>query len=152
MRNLIGIFLFFVFISCDNIVYERHNSFVEKSWNSDSIINFNYNISDTLNPHEMSILVRHTVDYEYQNLFLFLSGDLNDTIELELADKIGKWKGRGVSNIREFEYVFLKNKMYSKKGNHSINIEQAMRFGPKEKIQNLKHVSDIGLIIRKQND
>ena len=100
----------------------------------------------------MSILVRHTVDYEYQNLFLFLSGDLNDTIELELADKIGKWKGSGLSDIREFEYLFAKNKVFSKKGNHSINIEQAMRFGAKEKIQNLEHVSDIGLIIRKQND
>ncbi|MBT5273814.1 MAG: gliding motility lipoprotein GldH, partial [Flavobacteriales bacterium] len=80
------------------------------------------------------------------------SGDLNDTIELELADKIGKWKGSGLSDIREFEYLFAKNKVFSKKGNHSINIEQAMRFGAKEKIQSLEHVSDIGLIIRKQND
>lgn len=152
MRNLSGIFLLFVFFSCDNTVYESHNSFEEKSWNSDSVITFNYNISDTLNPHEMSVLVRHTVDYEYQNLFLFLSGELNDTIELELADKIGKWKGSGLSDIREFEYLFAKNKVFSKKGNHSINIEQAMRFGAKEKIQNLEHVSDIGLIIRKQND
>ena len=152
MRNLGGIFLLFVFFSCDNTVYESHNSFEEKSWNSDSAITFNYNISDTLTPHEMSVLVRHTVDYEYQNLFLFLSGDLNDTIELELADKIGKWKGSGLSDIREFEYLFAKNKVFSKKGNHSINIEQAMRFAAKEKIQNLEHVSDIGLIIRKQND
>ncbi len=152
MRNLSGIFLLFVFFSCDNTVYESHNSFEEKSWNSDSVITFNYNISDTLNPHEMSILVRHTVDYEYQNLFLFLSGDLNDTIELELADKIGKWKGSGLSDIREFEYLFAKNKVFLKKGNHTINIEQAMRFGAKEKIQSLEQVSDIGLIIRKQND
>ena len=152
MRNLSGIFLLFVFFSCDNTVYESHNSFEEKSWHSDSVITFNYNISDTLTPYEMSVLVRHTVDYEYQNLFLFLSGDLNDTIELELADKIGKWKGSGLSDIREFEYLFAKNKVFSKKGNHSLNIEQAMRFGAKEKIQNLEHVSDIGLIIRKQND
>ena len=69
-----------------------------------------------------------------------------------MADKIGKWKGSGISDIREFEYFFAKNKLFSKKGNHSINIEQAMRFGAKEKIQNLEHVSDIGLIIRKQND
>jgi len=152
MRNLRGIFLFFVFFSCDKTVYESYTCFEEKSWNSDSIITFNYNIRDTLTPHEMSVLVRHTVDYEYQNLFLFLSGDLNDTIELELADKIGKWKGSGLSDIREFEYFFVKNKVFSKKGTHSINIEQAMRFGVKEKIQNLEHVSDIGLIIRKQND
>ena len=152
MRNTICIFLLFVFFSCDKTVYESHNSFEEKSWNTDSVITFNYNISDTLNSYEMSILVRHTVDYEYQNLFLFLSGDLNDTIELELADKIGKWKGSGLSDIREFEYLFANNKVFSKKGNHSINIEQAMRFGAEEKIQNLEHVSDIGLIIRKQND
>jgi len=152
MRNTICIFLLFVFFSCDKTVYESHNSFEEKSWNTDSVITFNYNISDTLSSYEMSILVRHTVDYEYQNLFLFLSGDLNDTIELELADKIGKWKGSGLSDIREFEYLFANNKVFSKKGNHSINIEQAMRFGAEEKIQNLEHVSDIGLIIRKQND
>jgi gliding motility-associated lipoprotein GldH len=152
MRNTICIFLLFVFFSCDKTVYESHNSFEEKSWDTDSVITFNYNISDTLNSYEMSILVRHTVDYEYQNLFLFLSGDLNDTIELELADKIGKWKGSGLSDIREFEYLFANNKVFSKKGNHSINIEQAMRFGAEEKIQNLEHVSDIGLIIRKQND
>ena len=152
MRNTICIFLLFVFFSCDKTVYESHNSFEEKSLNTDSVITFNYNISDTLNSYEMSILVRHTVDYEYQNLFLFLSGDLNDTIELELADKIGKWKGSGLSDIREFEYLFANNKVFSKKGNHSINIEQAMRFGAEEKIQNLEHVSDIGLIIRKQND
>ena len=51
-----------------------------------------------------------------------------------------------------YNYLFAKNKVFSRKGNHSINIEQAMRFGAKEKIQNLEHVSDIGLIIRKQND
>lgn len=152
MHNYIRVFLLFVLFSCDNIVYENYNSFEEKSWNSDSVLTFNYNISDTISLYEMSILVRHTVDYEYQNLFLFLSGYLKDTIELELADKNGKWNGSGVSNIREFEYVFLKNKGHLTKGHYSINIEQAMRFGDKEKIHNLEHVSDIGLIIRKEND
>ena len=152
MRNCYLLILAISLISCDNTVYENYYSFDNESWNSDSLKSFDFEIMDTLATYNLSLNIRHSTDYEYQNLFLFLSGDLNDTIELELADKIGKWKGSGLSDIREFEYLLAKNKVFSKKGNHSINIEQAMRFGPKEKIQNLEHVSDVGLIIRKQND
>jgi len=152
MRNFYLLILTISLVSCDNTVYESYYSFENESWNSDSLKSFDFEIMDTLATYNLSLNIRHSTDYEYQNLFLFLSGDLNDTIELELADKIGKWKGSGLSDIREFEYFFAKNKVFSKKGNHSINIEQAMRFGAKEKIQNLEHVSDIGLIIRKQND
>ena len=152
MRNFYLLILTISLVSCDNTVYENYYSFENESWNSDSLKSFDFEIMDTLATYNLSLNIRHSTDYEYQNLFLFLSGDLNDTIELELADKIGKWNGSGLSDIREFEYLLAKNKVFSKKGNHSINIEQAMRFGPKEKIQNLEHVSDIGLIIRKQND
>jgi len=152
MRNFYLLILTISLVSCDNTVYESYYSFENESWNSDSLKSFDFEIMDTLATYNLSLNIRHSTDYEYQNLFLFLSGDLNDTIELELADKIGKWKGSGLSNIREFKYLFAKNEVFSKKGNHSINIEQAMRFGAKEKIQNLEHVSDIGLIIRKQND
>ena len=152
MRNFYLLILTISLVSCDNTVYENYYSFENESWNSDSLKSFDFEIMDTLATYNLSLNIRHSTDYEYQNLFLFLSGDLNDTIELELADKIGKWKGSGLSDIREVEYLFAKNKVFSKKGNHFINIEQAMRFGAKEKIQNLEHVSNVGLIIRKQND
>ena len=83
------------------------------------------------------------------NLFVFVSGEVNDTIELMLAGKNGKWKGSGISDVREFKHSLKKEKSFSKKGKYSINIEQAMRYGASEKIQHLPNILDVGLIIKK---
>ena len=113
---------------------------------------FDFEIMDTLATYSLSLNVRHSIDYEYQNLFVFVSGEVNDTIELMLADKNGKWKGRGISDVREFTHNLKKDKTFSKKGKHYINIEQAMRYGASEKIQHLPNILDVGLIIKKQDD
>ena len=68
------------------------------------------------------------------------------------ADKNGKWKGSGISDVREFTHSLKKDRTFSKKGKHYINIEQAMRYGASEKIQNLPNILDVGLIIKKQDD
>ena len=69
-----------------------------------------------------------------------------------LSDKNGRWKGRGISDVREFAHSLKKDKTFSKKGKYSINIEQAMRYGASEKIQHLPNILDVGLIIQKQDD
>ena len=75
-----------------------------------------------------------------------------DTIEIMLASKNGKWLGSGISDVREVEYVFDKNRIFSKKGEYKIRVEQAMRYGPKDKIENLEHILDIGLIVSEHHD
>lgn len=152
MRNFYLLFLTISLISCDNTVYENYYSFENESWNSDSLKSFDFEIMDTLATYSLSLNVRHSINYEYQNLFIFVSGEVNDTIELMLADKNGKWKGSGISDVREFTHSLKKEKTFSKKGKHSINIEQAMRYGVSEKIQHLPNILNVGLIIKKQDD
>ena len=152
MRNFYLLILTISLVSCDNTVYENYYSFENESWNSDSLKSFDFEIMDTLATYNLSLNIRHSTDYEYQNLFIFVSGEVNDTIELMLADKNGKWKGSGISDIREFIHSLKKDRTFSKKGKYSINIEQAMRYGASEKIQNLPNILDIGLIIKKQDD
>ena len=152
MRNFYLLFLTISLISCDNTVYENYYSFENESWNSDSLKSFDFEIIDTLATYSLSLNVRHSINYEYQNLFIFVSGEVNDTIELMLADKNGKWKGSGISDVREFTHSLKKEKTFSKKGKHSINIEQAMRYGVSEKIQHLPNILNVGLIIKKQDD
>lgn len=152
MRNFYLLILAISLISCDNTVYENYYSFENESWNSDSLKSFDFEIMDTLATYSLSLNVRHSIDYEYQNLFVFVSGEVNDTIELMLADKNGKWKGSGISDVREFIHSLKKDRTFSKKGKYSINIEQAMRYGASEKIQNLPNILDVGLIIKKQDD
>ena len=87
------------------------------------------------------------VNYEFQNLFLFLEGNKKDTVELILSNKNGKWLGSGVCDVREVEYVFAEDVVFMKVGMQELKIEQAMRYGSVEKIENLRNVLDIGLII-----
>jgi len=152
MRNKILIFFVFGLVSCERITYENHHSFNESGWNTDSVLTFKYMISDSLKPYDLKLNIRHTVDYQYQNLFLFLKGDNQDTIEIILSDKNGKWKGRGVSDVRELTHDLNIKRVFSKTGEHTLKLEQAMRYGDEEKIKNLEDILDIGLIILEHNE
>ena len=152
MRNFYIIILSISLISCENTVYENYYSFENASWNTDSIVNFTFQILDTTKHYDISLKIRHNVYYEYQNLFLFLDGLTKDTVEIMLADKTGKWHGTGVSDIREFKHTIQAKKRFSSKGSYLLKVEQAMRYGEKAKIQRLANIIDIGLIISKHND
>tara|TARA_X000000368_G_scaffold379244_1_gene334170 strand:+ start:12124 stop:12552 length:429 start_codon:yes stop_codon:yes gene_type:complete len=138
--------------SCINNTHKEYHSFNNNTWNTDSAAVFKYTISDTIIKYDLSLKIRHTIDYEFQNLFLFLEDIKKDTVEIILASKNGKWLGSGISDVREVEYVFDKNRIFSKKGEYKIRAEQAMRYGPKDKIENLEHILDIGLIVSEHHD
>ena len=153
MRNLALIGTIVMFISCDNsIVFEEYKGFENQKWSTDSVVVFNYSITDTTSKNTIKIKLRHTVDYEFQNLFLFVEADVIDTVELMLANKEGMWLGSGIGDVREFEFEYQNAKLFSKKGNYSFKIEQAMRYGVNEKIQRLNHALAVGLSIEKQNE
>jgi gliding motility-associated lipoprotein GldH len=149
-----GIFLFsLIAISCNNnIVFENYKTFENQIWNADSSVVFNYSFSDTTCNYQVVIKVRHTTDYEFQNLFLFIKTEETDTLELLLANKEGDWLGKGIGDVREMEFVYRKNKKIPKKGYFIFEIEQAMRYGELEKIQNLHNIQAIGLSIQKQDE
>ena len=153
IRTLALIGTIVMFISCDSsIVFEEYKSFENQKWNTDSAAFFNYTITDTTSINTVKIKFRHTVEYEFQNLILFVETDVIDTVELMLANKEGMWFGSGIGDVREFEFEYQNAKLFSKKGNYSFKIEQAMRYGMAEKIQVLNNVLAVGLSIEKQNE
>jgi gliding motility-associated lipoprotein GldH len=141
-----------ILFSCSSNTYEDYYSFNHKGWNSDTIIKFKYNIKNIKDSYALSLKIRHTVDYEFQNLYLFLEGLEKDTIEIVLANKSGKWLGSGISDVREFEYVVSKKRSFSKQGEYKLRVEQAMRYGDLNKIENLEHILDVGLEVSKYNE
>ena len=141
-----------IFFSCNKITQEEYYSFPQSGWNSDSSVTFQYFILDTTKTYDMSLKIRHTVEYEFQNLFVFLESTKKDTIEIILANKKGKWLGKGISDLREFECVLEIDRRFLKSGEHSLKVEQAMRYGGAERIENLKHILDLGLIISENNE
>jgi gliding motility-associated lipoprotein GldH len=153
IRTLALIGTIVMFISCySSIVFEEYKSFENQKWNTDSVAFFNYANSDTTSKNTIKIKLRHSVEYEFQNLFLFIETDVMDTVELMLANKEGIWLGSGIGDVREFEFEYQNAKLFSKKGNYSFKIEQAMRYGMAEKIQILNNVLAVGISIEKQNE
>ena len=151
IRTLALIGTIVMFISCDSsIVFEEYKSFENQKWNTDSVAFFNYANLDTTSKKTIKIKLRHTVEYEFQNLFLFIETDVMDTVELMLANKEGMWLGSGIGDVREFEFDYQNGKLFSKKGSYSFKIEQAMRYGVAEKIQILNNVIAVGLSIEKK--
>ena len=154
MKLSSGIVLFaLVFISCNNnIIFDEYKTFKNQIWNADSSVVFDYSVSDTISKNQIVIKVRHTTDYEFQNLLLFVKAEKTDTLELLLANKEGRWLGKGIGDVREVEVVYEKDIVFTKKGEVTFEIEQAVRYGELEKIQYLSHIQAIGLSIQKQDE
>ena len=128
MRTLVLIGTIVIFISCNNSVFNDYKTFSNQEWNADSLVQFKYSISDTVSENQIIIKVRHTVDYEFQNLFVFVKSEQTDTIELLLADKSGKWLGNGIGDVREVVMAYKMDKKFQKKGEYTLEVEHAMRY------------------------
>ena len=152
MRNYLLFFFTTIFFSCGKNTYENYHSFDHKGWNTDSLVVFKYNIYDTTKSYDLTLKIRHTIDYEFQNLFLFIIEDKNDTVEIKLSNKEGRWLGTGVSDVREVEYIFSKKREFKQKGEYKLSVEQAMRYGALNRIENLEHILDLGLIVSSRNE
>tara|TARA_B110000459_G_scaffold175879_1_gene199521 strand:- start:358 stop:819 length:462 start_codon:yes stop_codon:yes gene_type:complete len=140
--------------SCSyNSTEDQYYVFDEETWNSDSIVQFSISCKDSTDLHKLTLNVRHTTDYKFQNLYLFTHflGVL-DTVELIISEKNGKWKGRGIGDAREISLVLKKEFYFEKNGDYSLTLEQAMRYGDKNKISKLKGLIAVGLSVEKINE
>lgn len=150
LKSIVFLTFLFALFSCDpNQIYEQNVEIDDYSWHKDSVIQFQVNIQDTINPHNIYINVRNTSRYKMQNLFLFVETtspqgfSLRDTFECYLADDGGKWTGSGWGDIFDNQFIYKKNIRFPFSGVYNFKYIQAMR------TEELKYISDIGLRIEK---
>jgi gliding motility-associated lipoprotein GldH len=128
-------------------IYNQTYDIKNSTWDASNTINFNFQIKDTLQPYDVYINLRHTSQYRYRNLFLFIETSspaghtVRDTFECMLADKKGKWYGKGWGDMYEDKIPYKRFVRFPKAGTYSIELKQAMR------TEKLKHISDIGIEI-----
>ncbi len=133
-----------LFCSCDERqVFERQESFPNQHWNSSDLIKFDALISDTISSHNIIFNIRHTGDYPFQNLFLFVethnpAGNLvKDTLEIFFANDEGRWVGSGSGSLYSHEFYYKRNVRFPISGMYSFTVEQAMR---KEKLEGINNL------------
>jgi len=148
--GLIPVFIAILLFSCNrNDVYFKYQAINATGWNKDSVSTFDILITDTLATYNVYVNMRNKADYQYQNLWLFLSKMspdsvlVNDSIEFYLADKRGKWLGKGVGSIFEMPVLYQQNVKFKNVGNYQYKIVHGMR----DTI--LLGINDVGMRVEK---
>ena len=146
MRILL-VFLAIGFVSCQNEnKKEVYHSFNNNTWNTDSIVSFELDNIDTTSSHDLYLMVRHTTNFKFQNLFLFTNFEnQQDTLELFLSEKSGRWLGKGFGEIKELKIKIKENVNFKENQDQIFSVEQAMRYEDLEKIINLTEIVAVGI-------
>ena len=144
------ILLFFLvvgFVSCQNEnKKEVYHSFNNNTWNTDSTVSFKLDNVDTTSSHDLYLMVRHTTNFKFQNLFLFTNFEnQQDTLELLLSEKSGRWLGKGFGEIKELKIRIKENINFKENQDQIFSVEQAMRYEDLEKIINLTEIVAVGI-------
>ena len=128
------LFAILVMVSCDvHTLYDQQVTLPENGWFKNEAVKFDLDISDTITPYHFELTLRHTTNYRYSNLYIFLTtrfpeGKMSrDTIELVLADPTGQWVGKGWGNLRDDDITLKSPLFFPQKGHYQFLVQQAMR-------------------------
>lgn len=155
--NLRNSLLFFLVIlslfSCDKKrVFDEYKS-VGKSWDKDSIVNFELPKLDPKKQYNLFVNIRDNNDYPYNNLFLIVAMEqpdkvtLVDTLEYQMAEADGTLLGDGFTDVKESKLVY-KERMKFKPGVYKVHISHAVRqTGKIVGVKKLDGITEVGFRI-----
>ena len=144
-------FLFLGILSCDsNKVFEEYIEVENATWKKENVASFEFDAKDTINAHNIYINVRNTGRYLYSNLYLFVTmegpngGLLKDTVNCILANKKGKWLGKGIGDLWDLRIPYVGGFKFAQSGKYIVSLEHAMRVE-----DGLKGITDVGIRVEK---
>lgn len=148
---LLGVILFAS--SCKQIeVFEKNTTIPNNQWQGNFAAKGNFEITDTLAYYELSVVLRHTDAYKYNNIWLNIGlqspGDtlFFQKVNLSLGNDADGWFGSGMNDIWEVRKKLTDKPMrFKKAGTYNFSIFQIMRDDP------LPEIMSAGLSVTKAN-
>jgi len=149
MRTAVFLSLMLLLLTActDGILVQMNASAPAEGWPRNWTPSFDFEIADTVETYNTFIDVRHTGDYPYSNLYLFMKLEHEgsvlsvDTVECPLAAPDGKWYGKGLGFIHEERFdahiLYRLNRKFPKPGKYTMTLEQGMRRETLEGILNV---------------
>lgn len=135
MKYLAIVILSLTLASCATLdVYEKAEHFANQKWSSSQQPTFSFEIKDTTSLQNFYLVLRHTEQYPYKNIWLELTikSPYDSSVikkEFTLADN-SKWLGTAIDDIVEHRTIFNPQPIQLKKGIYSFTIKQIMREDP----------------------
>ena len=137
MKYFVSIIILLTISSCTTLdVFEKTVPFSNQAWSSNTTPTFTFNIADTSSTQNFYLVLRHTHQYPYKNIWLEITikSPYDTSIikkEFTLADN-SKWLGgvTTIDDIVEHRILFNPQPIQLKKGNYSFTLKQIMRDDP----------------------
>ncbi|MEP6616805.1 MAG: gliding motility lipoprotein GldH [Ginsengibacter sp.] len=143
----------FLVSSCTKLdVFEKNAEIPGQKWQYNNAPTFTFAITDTTASYSISIVLRHTDAYQYNNIWLKVGsrapGDSMhyQNVDIPLGSDSKGWNGNGMDDIFEFRKNITPGPVpFKMPGNYTFTIAQIMRENP------LPHILSIGLRVEKVN-
>lgn len=137
MKYLRGLYLgaFAILLSsCGGHVYEEEVSFEGAEWPHSQVVEFEFEVDDTMKLHNMYLEIAHSAFYEYENLYCKIeltevNGQPIDRVtSLELANgKTGDWFGTCSGEDCTYLLPLQTSSYFSTLGVHRMRLTQYTR-------------------------
>ncbi len=122
-----------------NETYEMPND----QWVYEDSVRFDFTIEDTLKLYDLTLDVKYTTNYRFQNLYTkihthFPDGQrLSKPVSLELANAAGEWRGNCNAETCTTPIPIQTGAYFNQSGDYTIVVEQFMRESPVNGVQSL---------------
>jgi len=135
MKKILPLLAAVLLASCGkNVVLDELHTFEDSRWHMDSVVTVVWEPEQSEDPVFMSMYIRHSTEYTYNNLFLFRSiestqgVEYTDTVNVALADPLGVWNGSGMSNLKTLEIPIGQGAVrFRDDERYTLKITQGMR-------------------------
>ena len=135
MKILIPILLGISLLCCTN----NKTSFDQKvildsdNWSYEDHVNFLVSEVDTSQLFELQLILEHTMDYSFENIYLKVFTEFPDLskrgerLSVDLAHKTGEWKGKCNSESCKLRVYLLEKFKFPQPGSYQFSFEQHSR-------------------------
>jgi len=151
-RLLIVLCLLLMLTACHrDVVSSVHQDLPEQGWSMTDTVRLSLNVPDTTQAYDLALMLRHTEQYNYQNLWFFvqspdsLSPIQSDTVMACLADDRGQWLGKRAGRYYSGYVIMERGLVFPEAGNYTFAIVHGMRDSV------IHGIADVGLELRKQD-
>jgi gliding motility-associated lipoprotein GldH len=155
IKTILGVGVILLLLgSCDNTNYhfKAKIDFDNATWKYSDTTDFEVMINDTLKRYNIGLNINHSKDYLHQNIYLRIHTKFPDgkrfsqRVNIDLADKSGKWYGKSSGNSWKVETYIQKDAFFNQIGKYTFTIEQFTRNEHLENINNLTfYLEDTGM-------
>ena len=144
-----------IFISalagCTQTFFQESEQIPNKIWDQSHNIRFDVEVKDTMSGYDFYIDLRNEGTYPFANIYMFVTTTFpsgksaRDTVECILADRTGRWLGKGLGDVLDNHILFKQNVRFPSSGAYTFEFEQGMR---KEE---LPSILDLGISLEQHS-